>query len=328
MDRETDMKADRGLSGRTAVLGSGLMGHGIGLVFALAGYRTRLYDIDRTVLEGSLGKISHTLDLFVETGLISTKEKVDAFSRIGITTELDEAVAEADFVTEAAPENLDLKKGLFERIDAMVPDDAIIASNTSMLSITEIGRNCRNKKRFIITHWFNPPYLVPAIEVVKGAETSEETLERTVSLLKGIGKVPVRVLKEVPGFLVNRIQTAMFREVLSLLEAGVAVPEDIDKAVMGSFGFRLPIIGPLQTADLGGLDLWCKGMKHLYGFLDNSREPQSVLREKVDAGLLGRKTGKGFFEYGPEGGEERARDLKMIALLRLLYHQTEEGEKT
>ncbi len=312
----------------TAVLGSGLMGHGIGLVFALNGCRVSLYDIDQAILQGSLDRISRILDLFVETGVMGPQEKADTLSLIGITTRLEEAVADADYVTEAAPENLELKKALFERIDGVAREGAIIASNTSMLSITEIGTNCKTRDRFIITHWFNPPYLVPAIEVVKGEATSQETLDRTVSFLRDMGKVPVRVLKEVPGFLVNRIQTAMFREVLALLEAGVAAPEDIDRAVTGSFGFRLPIIGPLQTADLGGLDLWYKGAQHLYPFLDNSREPQGVLRERVEAGLLGRKTGRGFFEYGPEGGEERARDMKMLDLLRLITAHTEKGGRT
>jgi 3-hydroxybutyryl-CoA dehydrogenase len=160
------------------------------------------------------------------------------------------------------------------------------------------------------------------VEVVRAETTSPETVSLTVDFLKKMGKDPVRILKEVPGFLINRIQTAMFREVLSLLEMGVAEPAEIDRAVMGSFGLRLPIIGPLKTVDLGGLDIWFKGMKYLYPFFDNSREPQEVMREKAEAGYLGRKTGKGFFEYPPATSaseEERDRDKKMIKLLSLLH---------
>jgi 3-hydroxybutyryl-CoA dehydrogenase len=191
-----------------------------------------------------------------------------------------------------------------------------------MLSITEIGKWIKKSDRLIITHWFNPPHLIPVVEVVKGKFTSEETINITVKFLKGMGKEPVHVLKEIPGFLINRIQSAMFREVLSLLESGVASPEDIDKAVKGSFGLRLAINGPLATADFGGLDLWCKGMKYLFPLLDDSKEPQKVLTEQVEKGCLGEKTGKGFFKYQTDmakGKEEMARDMKLLKLLKILY---------
>ena len=166
-----------------------------------------------------------------------------------------------------------------------------------------------------MTHWFNPPYLIPVVEVVKGPETAQETVERTVSLLEAMGKAPVRVLKEVPGHLLNRIQFALFREVLGLLEQGAATPEEIDKGVSASLGLRLATIGPLRSMDLAGLDLFVYGMKDLYSSLDNASEPQQVVREKVRAGELGLKSGKGFFDYRTdalESKEERERDDRIM----------------
>lgn len=329
MGKEVENKQTAG--GRiknVAVIGSGLMGHGIAQVFAQAGYWVKINDLNKEILQKARERIASNLGTFIEMGLREEKAIDSIMSRIKPTTDLQEAVAEADFVTEAVPEDLDLKKKVFKEIDAATTKDAIMASNTSMLSITEIGKWVKNKDRLIITHWFNPPYLIPVVEVVRGELTSQETFEITVSLLRRIGKEPIKVLKEVPGFLVNRIQTAMFREVLSLLEGGVAEAEEIDRAVKGSFGLRLATIGPLETADLGGLDLWYKGMRHLYKFLDNSSGPQKILRVKVESGHLGQKAGKGFFEYqgdSIEGIEEKERDRKLIQLLKILYREKEDA---
>jgi 3-hydroxyacyl-CoA dehydrogenase len=306
----------------TAVIGAGLMGHGIAQVFALGGCRVVLQDLDPRILASALERIRTNFQVLGDARWVGRTSAERALARISTTTDLEEAASQADFVTEAISEDLELKRRIFERLERAVPEHAIMASNTSTLKITDIGGHLRNAERVLTTHWFNPPYLVPVVEIVCSEKTSAETLDRTSEFLKKMGKEPVRILKEVPGFLVNRIQTAMFREVLSLLEMGVAEPAEIDRAVMGSFGLRLPIIGPLKTVDLGGLDIWYKGMKYLYPFFDNSREPQKVMRDKVEAGCLGRKSGKGFFEYAPAtfgGEEERERDRKMIKQLSLLY---------
>ena len=321
-------KQVKGAIRNAAVIGAGLMGHGIAQVFALGGCRVVLHDVDRTVLKNAVKKIRANFRLLGEARWVSRPSAEQALARISTTTDLEEAAAQADFVTEAVSENLELKRRIFERLDAATPEHAIIASNTSTLKITEIGGHLRKADRVVTTHWFNPPYLVPVVEIVRGEKTSDETVELTSRFLKKMGKEPVRVLKEVPGFLINRIQTAMFREVLSLLEMGVAEPEEIDRAVMGSFGLRLPIIGPLKTVDLGGLDIWYKGMKYLYPFFDNSKEPQRVMREKVEAGSFGLKAGKGFFEYPSAASgsrQERERDKKMIKLLALLYPKNRKG---
>jgi len=307
---------------RVAVIGSGLMGHGIAQVFAQNGYWVRMHDTSRTLLENAEKRIRLNLTAFAERGLEDRGSIDEILSRITSTVDLAESVGDADFVTESVPENLRLKQEIFKAIDSLTPRGAILASNTSMLMISDIGREVKEKERLVITHWFNPPYLMPVVEVVKGAATSQHTVERTVNLLEKMGKVPVRVLKEVPGHLLNRIQFALLRETLGLLQDGVAMPEEIDKAVSGSLGLRLATIGPLKGIDLAGIDLFWFGMRDIYRYLDNSPEPQQIIQEKVKAGHVGRKSGKGFFEYRSGGlvdAEERDRDDRIMELLKILY---------
>jgi len=300
------------------------MGHGIAQAFAQKDYSVTVYDLNDCILDRAFHNIESNLSTFVEVGLLNAVRVGEILSHLTMTTELDHAVGNADFVIEAAPEDLDLKRDLFSEIDKYTPDYTILASNTSMLPISEFGSQAVKKDKLIITHWFNPPHIVPVVEVVLGNETSEETFQRTSQVLKGIGKQPVKVLKEIPGFLVNRIQTAMFREVLSLLEQKIASPEDLDSAVKGSFGLRLGVIGVLETMDMAGLDLMYKGTKHLYKFIDNSIKPQRVLEEKIDKGELGLKSGKGFFSYesGPSSEQRdpklKERDKKLLKILKAL----------
>ena len=307
-----------------AVVGAGLMGHGIAQAFAQKGYSVSVYDLNDSILDQAFHNIKSNLNTFVEVGVENEVRVGEILSNLTMTTELDHAVGEADFVIEAAPEDLNLKRGLFKNIDKYTPDHTILASNTSMLPISEFGSQAVKKNKLIITHWFNPPHIVPLVEIVSGKDTSEETFKITFQLLTKIGKQPVKVMNEIPGFLVNRIQTAMFREVLSLLEQNVASPEDLDKAVRGSFGFRLGVIGVLETMDMAGLDLMYKGTKYLYKFIDNSVEPQRVLKEKVDKGDLGVKTGKGFFSYESGAASDKSesklkkRDKKLLEILNVL----------
>ena len=307
-----------------AVVGAGLMGHGIAQAFAQKGYSVSVYDLNDSILDQAFHNIKSNLNTFVEVGVENEVRVGEILSNLTMTTELDHAVGEADFVIEAAPEDLNLKRGLFKNIDKYTPDHTILASNTSMLPISEFGSQAVKKNKLIITHWFNPPHIVPLVEIVSGKDTSEETFKITFQLLTKIGKQPVKVMNEIPGFLVNRIQTAMFREVLSLLEQNVASPEDLDKAVRGSFGFRLGVIGVLETMDMAGLDLMYKGTKYLYKFIDNSVEPQRVLKEKVDKGDLGVKTGKGFFSYESGSSSDKSesslkkRDKKLLEILKVL----------
>jgi len=282
---------------KVAVIGAGIMGHGIAQVFAQKGCSVMLHDVDYSILNGALDKIKSNLRLYIDLGLEKETIIDDVMSQITLTTSLQDAVAQAQFIVEAVPENLKLKIEIFKTIDAATQDFVIMASNTSTLSITEIGKSIKKSNRLLMTHWFNPPYLIPVVEIVKGELTSQEVFSMTFEFLKKIGKEPVHVVKQIPGLLVNRIQTAMFREIIGLLEAGIATAEDIDKAVKGSFGIRLAAIGPLATVDLAGVDLWCTGAKNLYPLLDVSQEPQALLTKMVEKGFHGIKTNKGFFEY-------------------------------
>jgi 3-hydroxybutyryl-CoA dehydrogenase len=308
---------------RVTVVGAGIMGHGIAQAFAHKGCSVVLHDINDDLLRSALEKISSNLRLYVELGLENEVIVDDVLSRITTTTNLGDAVTGADFVTEAVSENMKVKVEVFKEIDTATNDSVIMASNTSTLSITEIGKSIRKSDRLLMTHWFNPPYLIPVVEVVRGESTSDEAFSLTFKFLKEMGKEPVHVLKQIPGLLVNRIQTAMFREIIGLLEAGIATPEDLDKAVSGSFGVRLAAIGPLATVDLAGVDLWYMGAKNLYPFFDNARQPQRLLVEMVDKGFNGIKTGKGFFEYPAERKANviKERDVKLLNLLKILYEK-------
>ncbi len=306
---------------RVAVIGAGLMGHGIAQVFARGGSSVKLYDSNESVLRTSKERIRTNLKLCVDTGFEEEAVLDRVLSKIDTARNLREAVQDADFVTEAVFEDLNLKKEVFKEIDAATNDHAIMASNTSGLNISEVGKEIRKSDRLLITHWFNPPHLIPVVEVLKTEGTSDETLHWTLSFLKEMGKEPVHVLKQVPGFLVNRIRTAMFREVVGLLEAGVATAENIDRAVSGSFGLRLAAIGPLATVDLAGVHLWFQGATNLYPLFDDSKKPQKTLAEMVEKGFLGKKTGKGFFDYrtgNTKGDEEEIRDRKLLGILSIL----------
>ncbi len=280
-----------------SVLGAGIMGHGIAQAFLMGGYPVRLYDIKDSILETARAHIQKNMEMFAQEGLLDPGEIRPALGRLLTTTDLGQAVQGADFIVEAAPEDITLKQSLFARVEELCSHGAIIATNTSSLTLTEIGRKVKDKTRLVVTHWFNPPHIVPTVEVVRGPETSQETMDTAIGLLERIRKMPVRIQKELPGFLVNRIQTALIREVWDLYARGVASAEDIDKAVKGSVGFRLASIGPLLTADLGGLDLWLKVYDNLASEISSSTQAPQVVRELVAQGHYGIKSGRGFYDY-------------------------------
>ena len=299
------------------------MGHGIAQSFAQKGYSVTLFDLHDSILERALSQIRSNIETFVEAGLEKKENIEDVLSHVRVSSHLQEAVKKAHLVIEAAPEDLMLKRNLFEELEKYCLEDAILASNTSTLPISEIGKKVKRKERLVITHWFNPPHIIPIVEVVPGETTSTEVTKMTLGLLKKIGKKPIKILKEIPGFLINRIQTAMLREILSLLELGVATPEDIDAGVKGSFGIRLAVLGPLQTMDMGGLDLMYKGMKYLYPLIDRSVDVQRILGEKIGRNELGPKTGRGFFQYeqkeaSASSRQSKERDKRLLDLLKIL----------
>jgi 3-hydroxybutyryl-CoA dehydrogenase len=312
------------------VLGAGIMGHGIAQSFLMGGYPVRLYDIKESILDTAKAHIEESLGLFRQFDLIAEPDIDPALQRLSTTTDLKGAVEGSDFIVEAAPEDLSLKQGLFQQVESLCSKDTIIATNTSSLTLKDIGARVKDKERLVITHWFNPPHIVPTVEVVKAERTSDETMETTYELLAKIRKLPVKIYQELPGFVVNRIQVAMVREVFDLYEKGVASAEDIDKAVKGSFGFRLASIGPLLTADLGGLELWLKVAENLLPQIQSSTDPPKALQSLVSHGHFGIKTGKGFYDYAVDFSKAeldaavQKRDREFLNRLKQLYWDKED----
>jgi 3-hydroxybutyryl-CoA dehydrogenase len=303
------------------------MGHGFAQVFAQKGYSVFLYDIDEKILKAALARISASLDTFIEHGMVHSKEKKATLQRITTTTNLEKAVGHADFVLEAVPEIMALKKEVFAKLDRLAPTHAILASNTSGLSITEMGSVTQRPEKTVIVHGINPPHIIPVIEIVRGEKTSEETAELCYRLLLKIGKTPVRVLKEVPGFLFNRLQLALYREALYCLETGVAKIEDIDNVVKAGYGFRSANLGPLETSDFGGLDTFCRVAEHLFPHLSDAKSPPFVLQKLVDDGKLGVKTGEGFYSYPPAIAKKKIkqRDQRLLQQLKLFMSRGKKG---
>jgi len=311
-----------------AVVGSGIMGHGIAQTFALGGYDVILNDITDEILQKGIQQIRSNLDTFVEFGITTPEAAKKALKKIKTTKDLKEAVKEADFIVEALPEIMDLKKQVFTELDRYCPSHTIITSNSSGLSLTEMISEFRRKEQVVIAHWWNPPHIIPVVEIVRGRFTSDQTIDLVYQILTAIGKRPVRILKESLGFLGNRLQFALYREVLACLKEGIASAEDIDTTVKGSFGFRMPTIGPLETSDFGGLDTFLYITEYLFKDLDRSVEPPEILREKVKQEKLGVKTGEGFFLYPPEEKEKRIkeRDRQFLQRLKCLYFRNSKKE--
>jgi len=303
---------------KAAVIGSGVMGHGIAQVYALAGYSVSLYDIKDELLSKARQAIEQSLSLQVREDALTEKAKQEALARITLTTNLQEAVADADLITEAISEVIDLKWTLFEQLEAYAKPDAIIASNTSTFSIGRLIEKAKTPQRFIITHFFNPAQLVPLVEIVRHEKTSEDVVQKTVEWIKQIGKSPVLLKKDVPGFIANRLQTALMREAFSLLANGVAEAHEIDTVMKDGIGFRWAFVGPIETADFGGLDTWQRVMDNLAPELDKSEAAPAIIRELVEKGDLGTKTGAGIYSYADTSVADRLqkRDEQFLRLAK------------
>lgn len=286
------------------IIGAGLMGSGIGLIFASKGYNVTLYDKQESALDKAIDSIRDNLNLMAKNGIGSLEETEKAIKNITTTNDINKAVSNAEIVIESVYENMELKQNIFYELDSLCPKDTILASNTSVMSITEIAQKCKFKERILGTHFWNPPFLIPLVEVVKTEDTSEEVMDITMELLKLVGKRPVRVNKDVPGFLANRLQHALWREAISIVENGIADAKTVDESIKYGFGLRLPILGPLENVDMVGTDLTLAIHDYIFKDLDNSTEASPILKEKVNNGELGFKTGSGFQKWSNEDIEK------------------------
>ncbi|AVR87119.1 3-hydroxyacyl-CoA dehydrogenase family protein [Thauera aromatica] len=294
-----------------AIIGAGLMGHGIAQVFAVHGHAVRIHDASAQALAGVHRR--------VRDNLVDLGQDPSAAAGIELCAVLADAVCDADVVFEAGPENLQLKQQLFAEIETFAPRTALLASNTSVIPISRIMGGLRHRDRALGTHWWNPPYLVPLVEVIQTADTSAESMQRMTELLAAAGKTPVTVRKDVPGFVGNRLQHALWREAIALVQSGVCDAETVDTVVKSSFGRRLAVLGPLENADLVGTDLTLAIHDTVLPDLDRSAEAQPYLRELVSSGRLGMKSGEGFRRWSAE--DQASLRQRVLAHLKVLNEQ-------
>lgn len=303
---------------RIAVLGCGTMGHSIALNAAWAGLSVTMQGISDADLEQGWTNMLKKLEVMLNNGILSESEAGHIQENIKVTVSVEEAVQGATFVIEAVPENIQLKIDLFKRLDALCDPDVILASNTSGLSPTEIASETAHPERTVVTHFWNPAHLIPLVEVVRGEKTGDEAVERSFQLLKQMKKKPIEVKKEVPGFVGNRLQYALFREAQYLLEEGIASKEDIDDAVTYGIGRRLPVSGPLMTADMGGLDVFSAISDYLFQHLSSAEESLPALKKLVSEQKLGDKTGEGYYKWDEAFSKEynQKREAELIRFLK------------
>ncbi|MEH6990488.1 3-hydroxyacyl-CoA dehydrogenase family protein [Cytobacillus firmus] len=303
---------------RIAILGCGTMGHSIALNAAWAGLGVTMQGISDADLEQGWTNMLKKLEVMLNNGILSESEAGHIQENIKMTVSVEEAVQGATFVIEAVPENIQLKIDLFKRLDALCAPDVILASNTSGLSPTEIASETAHPERTVVTHFWNPAHLIPLVEVVRGKKTGDEAVERSFQLLKQMKKKPIEVKKEVPGFVGNRLQYALFREAQYLLEEGIASKEDIDDAVTYGIGRRLPVSGPLMTADMGGLDVFSAISDYLFQHLSSAEESLPALKKLVSEQKLGDKTGEGYYKWDEAFSKEynQKREAELIRFLK------------
>ena len=283
-----------------AVIGAGLMGHGIAQEFASAGYQVHLHDVTDAQLQTARTQIEKNLDVLAENAIIERESIPGTLERIQTDTALEAVAKDADFVVEAVIENLALKQQVFAQLDAICPPHTILASNTTALMPSQIGVNAKRKDKILNTHYFNPPYLIPLVELIRSPDTSDETVKVTFELLTTVGKTPAIIEKEVPGFVGPRLQAALIREAFAIVEQGIASAETVDLVVRNSFGRRLSVAGPFEVFELAGWDLVLAAFEALYKDLNSSSDINPLLRQMVTSGKLGVKSGEGFYEWQAE----------------------------
>lgn len=305
---------------KAAIAGAGIMGSSIAQIFAQKGIPAVLYDVDSLFLDRSKSLIAVNQKALVEAGELTDAESEEICSKITHTLDLTD-FRDADFVIEAIVEDLEAKHALWAKISELVADEAILTSNTSGLSISRIAEAVRKPERFCGMHWINPPHIVPLVEVICGEHTAPETAEKVFQVAQYVGKKPITVKKDAPGFALNRIQFAVLREAMHIVEFGIADMEDVDKVLKYGLGMRYACLGPFEVADLGGLDTFYRISSYLFQDLSDAKEVPAMLKELMEEGAFGVKAGKGFYDYSGGRAEEviAKRDDDFIKIANLLY---------
>jgi len=285
-------------------------------MLARTGSQVKVMDLTEELLERARRAVRAAGEALVGVAEMTQEGLEEALGRISYTTSVEEAVRDAEFVIEAVPERLEIKNNVYAQLETYAPDSAILASNTSGIPITKLQEGSRLPGRIVGMHWSNPPHIIPVIEVIKGAQTDDHAVAVTRALTEAMGHIPVTVKRDVPGFVENRVLYAIMREALHLLEEDVASAEDIDRTVQWGIGFKLAVIPPLALLDVAGLDIYNSVASYLNADLSASAEVSPVVKERVQAGHLGVKTGRGLFEYG-EGELPKLMQRRMALLLKL-----------
>lgn len=291
------------------VIGAGMMGNALAQVFAAD---PELYVVLRTreLKPDRFAPIENNLDIMIARGAATEEEKKAILGRINFVTDMKEATENADFVIECYPEVMETKQDLFAEIENYCRPDCILATNTSVMSPTEISAKCKHRERVVGAHFWNPGHLIPLVEVVKSDYTSEEVMQDTMALLTRVGKKPIYCKKDVPGFVANRLQHAIWREAIYMVQEGIADPATVDDACKYGPGLRWPVMGPMENSDLVGIQLTYNIHNYILGSLADNHEPSPLLQEMLDRGELGFKSGKGWQSWTPEQIEASQRNLK------------------
>ena len=313
---------------KIGVVGAGTMGHGIAEAFAIYGFDVNVYESFPEVRARAVASIRDELQLLADEGAVKSNGIDEIISRIAFYDDLEAAMSDRDYVIEAVPEKIELKKQLFASLDKICPPHTILASNTSSLKLSEMMKSVSDerKQRMIVNHWYNPAHIMPIAEMSFFGNMPEDIFESVRELYLSIGKQPVKVLQDIPGLIANRIQQAIAREVFSLIEMEAASPEDIDRALKFGPAFRYATTGQLEIADFGGLDIWCTVGDNLLQVMDNSKQANELVRRKVLDGKLGLKSGEGFYKYDEKEVSETKRKyfVKLIKQLKISENYIED----
>ena len=302
-------------------VGAGTMGHATALQFAMAEYPVRLYDHQQAGLQRGQKAIEHDLATFEQAGLL-TDQPDEILKRITYTTDMKQGCQDTDFVIESIVEDQQVKQQVWQELEQLVGPETVLATNTSGLSPTALQSVLKRPARFVVAHFWNPAQLMPLVEVVPGKQTSQATVDLTVALMNKIGKHAVPLKKEALGFVGNRIQLAVLREAFHIVDEGIASPEAVDDIIKYSLGRRWNLVGPIASADLGGLDVFKNISSYLYADLANATGTDPTLEKMVDHGKLGLKSGQGFYDWQGDAGQQVVAD-RDAALLNQLKHDHE-----